>query len=63
MEIIVPHTATVAVRLRSVVPTVLISRPAVAVSLHHLRNKEVALDVDVKKCVTSWLQKLCTILM
>jgi len=63
MDISVPHTATVAGKLRSDVPTVLISRPAIAISLHHLRNKKFALDVEVKKSVTSWLQKLCNILM
>lgn len=63
MEITVPRTATVAGRMRSDVPTVLTSRPAVAISLHHLRKKKAALDVEVKKSVTSQLQKFCTYLM
>jgi hypothetical protein len=63
MEITVPHTAIVAGIMRSDVPTVLISRPAIAISLHPLRNKKVALDVEVKQSVTSLLQKLGTYLM
>jgi hypothetical protein len=59
MEITVPRTVTgcgtVARRLRCGVPTVLISCPAIAISFHHLRNKKVALDVEVKQSVTSWL--------
>ena len=59
MDITVPHTAG---RLRSDVPTVLISRPAMAISLYHLTEQD-ASDVEVKKSVTSWLQKFCNILM
>lgn len=62
MEITVPCTAIVAGWLRSDVPAVLISRPAIAISLHPLRKKKVALDVKVKQSVTSWLQKICTYL-
>jgi hypothetical protein len=63
MSITVPCTAIVAGWLRSDVPTVLISRPAIANSLQSLRKKKVTLDVEVKQSVNSWLQKLCTYLM
>jgi hypothetical protein len=49
--------------LRFDFPTVLISRPAISISFHPIRNKQLELDAEVKQSVTSWLQKLSTYLM